>query len=101
MAALLMNMDDVQPEFLDLGVHTWAIDQMSPFSVYEGPSGEARYRNEQEKARQMLPIKELSRVPGNPQYLVNLIKLAPEKEGLRDTVFWNIFRMALLFDNLE
>lgn len=48
-----------------------------------------------------LPLPQIRNSPsGNPQYLVNLIELNDDNESLRDTVFYNIFRDAILFDTL-
>ena len=38
-------------------------------------------------------------IKGNPEYLAELITLS--EESLRDTIFFNVFKRQLLFDNLE
>ena len=38
-------------------------------------------------------------IQGNPEYLAELITLSDE--SLRDTIFFNVFKRQLLFDNLE
>ena len=38
-------------------------------------------------------------IKGNPEYLVELINL--NDESLRDTIFYNVFKRQLLFDDLD
>lgn len=50
----------------------------------------------------MLPLRPFNpQIPGSPQHLVNMIKLLPTHEHLRDTLFWNIFRDSILFNDLK
>ena len=49
----------------------------------------------------MLPLPSLNEVPGHPQYLINLIRLQPQLEYLRDTLFYAIYKDSLLFDTLD
>ena len=72
---------------------------MAPFRAKDGH--ELRARTTEEMRRQVLPLPDLSHQPGHPQYLVNMVKLAPDKEHFRDTIFWNIFRNSILFDTIE
>ena len=39
--------------------------------------------------------------PGNPVYLVNLIQLPKKHERLRDSLFYNMYRNNMLFDDVE
>lgn len=38
-------------------------------------------------------------ISGNPEYLVNLIRLPADQEHLRDNLFFSIFRKSILFDD--
>jgi chromosome segregation ATPase len=63
--------------------------------------GSRRSRSEAEMRNGQLPLPSLQNVPGNPQYLINLIKLQPQNEGLRDTLFYHMYKDSLLFDSME
>jgi hypothetical protein len=39
-------------------------------------------------------------VPGNPVHMINLLKIDPSKEYLRDSLFYLMFKSSLLFDDL-
>jgi len=78
--------------------HCWSIEIMQPFRVSQG--GVKRRRNPEEMATGELPLPPFpADTPGNPQYLVNLIRL--NDESLRDTLFWSMFRGAILFDDMR
>jgi len=48
-----------------------------------------------------LPLPPIVAREGNPAYMVNLVRLTPALERLRDTVFHNMYRGALLFDDVR
>jgi hypothetical protein len=88
------------------GVKSWAKDGMVPYVIQS--------KNEQYKSRSEAQIRtgklfgpneipgsnEMSSgIKGNPEYLVDLISL--NDEALRDTLFYNVFKRALLFDDLD
>lgn len=68
-----------------------------------------RERSQAERSRGSLPLPvptvdppEMARIaPGNPQYLVNIIRLKREDEYLRDSLFHAIFGTSILFDDMN
>jgi hypothetical protein len=108
-------------------VKVWPLDMMTPFLVQGAAAGgsspggrgrdrssssrssgggargqgPSRPRTKEEMDKGELPLAPLSGVAGHPRYLVNLIQLRSSDEHLRDTVFWNIFRNSLLFEDLD
>lgn len=83
-------------------VACWPLDQIPPFQTTSAAREGRRDRSEAERLRAELPLPPLSpNIAGHPKYLVNLIQLTEENEHLRDTVFWNIFKSALVFDDFE
>ena len=108
MSSLVVKDRNTAVEWYNKGVASWSLDQMIPFQVQETPTrrsgasgGTRRRRNQTELEDGELPLPALKDVKGAPRYLVNLIKLRPNDEYLRDTVFWSIFRDSLLFDTIE
>lgn len=101
---LMVVKDDITAKLLyDSGFAVISNESQSEFYVTTG-SGK-RPRSEDEIRSQTLPLKKLNppgkRVAGNPEYLINLLKLDRTNEKLRDTVFWTICKNNILIDNLE
>jgi hypothetical protein len=82
-------------------VKSWPLDLMQSFQFYPvGQSGgKPRKRTDAERASGSLPLEKI-KANGNPEFLVNLIRLREENEHLRDTVFWGVFKKSLLFDSM-
>jgi hypothetical protein len=78
--------------FQSKGLKTLSMRQINRFMVGEGSQRRAR-SDAEIKQHNLLPMFEL---PPGFQYLVNMIKLAPGKEHLRDTLFWHIFKYAVV-----
>ncbi len=81
------------------------ISNESQTEFYFPTSAGKRPRSDEEVKTQTLPLKKLNpsgkRVAGNPEYLVNLLKLDRKNEKLRDTIFWTICKNNILIDDLE
>ena len=82
---------------LQRGVKTLPLDQIVSYQVIEG--NRKRERNTAEINSQKLPLQPPT--PVGAKYMVNLIQLDPTREHMRDTVFWHMYRFALLFENLD
>ena len=58
-----------------------------------------KHKHRREAGKIDLPS--VSYVPGNPEYLVNLIILDQQHENLRTTIFWKTFGNSLIFDTKD
>ena len=52
------------------------------------------------RERKKIELEDISNQEGNPEYLVNLIKLDDHHEHLRATIFWKTFSKSIVFDTL-
>lgn len=109
--------DDVNNSTIN-SFRTWNFSDMEVYKVKDG-NGKFRSRNEDEKYSGQLPLPPIvmdsnhfensvhgfrpqsEQASGNPKYLVNLINLPFEKEHLRDTLFYNIYKNSMLFDDMD
>ena len=69
----------------------------------ENPLGRPRNETERRGGKLFGTLEGTYEIPGgiqgNPEYLVELINL--NDESLRDTIFYNVFKRQLLFDDLD
>lgn len=113
---VVVEEDGVAQQMFEAKIKVWSLDQMRPFMVSEpttaaaaGGRGERvlRFRNAAEMQARALPLPPVfdsvsKQTPeGNPEYLVNLVRLPAALEHLRDTVFYNIYKNSLLFDDVR
>ena len=86
-------------------VAAWSLETMSHYEHHaRGEPSRSRSKQEMLQGRLNLPAfwkRGEEAANGNPEYLVNLIQLPSDNEYLRDTVFYNMFGTAILFDDLE
>eukprot|EP01039_Chlorochromonas_danica_P002706 gene2706-2956_t len=108
MDAWIVSTHEIAEELFSRGVKAWAIGHIKPFAMTFRNSnnlGSLRERSSEEKAQGLLPLPSVQingePAPGNPQYLVNVLRLDTEREGLRDTIFNAIFGISILFDTLH
>ena len=101
---IMVVKDDTTAKLLyDNGFSVISNESQTEFSM--PTSNGKRPRSEEEVKAQTLPLKKLNppgkRVAGNPEYVINLLKLDRKHEKLRDTIFWTICRDNILIDDLE
>lgn len=78
------------------GVSSWPLSHIRNYEPARNPADMERSDKPQ------LPIDPIDpSLPGNPRYMVNLIELERDKEYLRDSVFWVMFRNTILVDTFD
>jgi hypothetical protein len=87
---------------LKLPVHNLEVAVSRAFKVTASNSGRAsrRSRNDEEKREGKLPLPRVD-AAGFVDYAVNLLELAPENEGLRDTLYWGMYGTMAVFKSLD
>lgn len=95
----------VSQQLFAKGVKAWALDLVKPFVMTTRSNTAAtRERTTEEREAGMLPLPAVTigkeAAPGNPQYMVNLLKLDEDNEHLRDSIFFSIFNTSILFDTM-
>lgn len=91
--------DNVSVPLYRQGVKTISLDTISKFKI---GGGRGRERNYRELSELQLPLPAFDpSIPGNPEYMVNILKLDKDKEYLRDSIFFQMFRSAILFDDMD
>ena len=77
------------------GVKVWSYNDIIPYQ----PTSQREVSGKLDLPE--IKYREKGDVGGNPEYLVNMINLDPDKEHLRKTIFWKTFHKSILFDTLE
>jgi chromosome segregation ATPase len=95
---MVVDNEESRIQLCDNNMRSWNYRLLTPFGMRGNRGG----RSEEDIRHGRLPLPDIHRtIPGNPQYMVNMIQLDPAREHLRETIFYHMFQSTIVVDDLR